>query len=185
MPTLLGILMVSLLSNTSMGASQFGKLELRHGKTAIESVRYIPDGKQFVSASFDGTVVMWNVRSGKRVWQHDLDEGSKSKNRYTISHILGMDLSPDGRTIAISYFQSLVVGDTVRGKDQYRIALLDSNNGQQIRNLTGHTFLIGQIAFSPNGELLLSESGDLSARLWKVRDGTEVLAIKLKEKGAA
>jgi WD40 repeat protein len=49
----------------------------------------------------------------------------------------------------------------------------------------GHTALIGRLAFSPNGELLLSESGDSTARLWNVDNGLEVLLIKLKERGAS
>jgi len=179
------LLAVTMLPNSCMGASQTKELELRHGKAAVTSVRNLPDGKRFISASFDGTVIMWDVQSGKRAWQVDLDEGSKSNDSYTISHILGMDLSPNGSVIAISYFQSHVVGETVKGQDEYHIALLDSRTGQVRRVLTGHTALIGRLAFSPNGELLLSESGDNTARLWNVNTGQEVLLIKLKERGAS
>lgn len=181
----IAVLAVTLLPNSCMGASQIRQLELKHGKTAVTSVRNMPDGKRFISASFDGTVVMWDVQSGKRVWQVDLDEGSKTNAGYTISQIFGMDLSRDGSTIAVSYSQGRVVGERLQGKDENHIALLDSRTGQVRKVLTSHTDHIGRIAFSPNGELLLSENADSTARLWNVNTGQEVLLIKLKERGAA
>jgi WD40 repeat protein len=179
-----GVVAVIMLAINIISASQAKELKLRHGTTSVYSVRNLPDGKRFVSASYDGTVIMWDVRSGKRVWKLDLDAGSRSKDSHTISNILGMDLSPNGNVVAISYEQSHVVQETVEG-GEFRIALLDSRTGQVIKILIGHTGLIGRLAFSPNGELLLSESGDSTARLWNVNTGQEVLQIKLKERGAS
>lgn len=127
---------------------------------------------------------MWDTRSRKRVWHVDLDVGSKSNDSFTISHIRDMDLSPSGSVIAISVHKSHVVGGTLTTKDEDYLALLDSRTGEISRILTGHSEPIGTLAFSPNGELLLSESGDRTARLWNVKTGQEVLQIKLKEKGA-
>jgi WD40 repeat protein len=181
----IAFLAVTLLPNSCMGASQTRQLELKHGKTAVTSVRFMPDGKRFISVGFDGTVVMWDVQSGKRMWQIDLDEGSKTNASYTTSQIIGMDLSWDGSAIALSYSQGRVVGERLQGKDENHIALLDSRTGQVMKVLINHTDHIGRIAFSPNGELLLSENADSTARLWSVNTGQEVLLIKLKERGAA
>jgi RHS repeat-associated protein len=57
--------------------------------------------------------------------------------------------------------------------------------GREIKILSGHTDLIGQIAFSPNGQQLLSESRDQTARLWNVSTGTQLLVTRLNERGAA
>jgi WD40 repeat protein len=184
------LLRVSLLAfvilfPTCIGISKTRERKFRHGKTTVNSVRNLPNGKQFISASYDGTVIMWDVHSGKRIWQADLDAKSKAENSHTISHILGMDLSANGLVVAISYSQSHVVGETLKGQSDYRIALLDSATGQVLRLLTGHTALIGGLAFSPTSELLLSESGDGTARLWNINTGKEVLVIKLKERGAS
>lgn len=181
----IGFLTLAMLVINNVGMSQSKGQKMRHGKTSIYSIRYFPDGKRFISASYDGTVMMWDIRSGKPVWQLDLDAGLKSKDSYTISNILGMALSEDGKIVAVSYDRSHVVRETLKGGGEFHIALLDSKTGQVRRVLIGHTSLIGRIAFSPNVELLLSESGDSTARLWNVNTGQEVLVIKLKERGAA
>lgn len=179
------LLALILVLNNSTGLSRTRELKMRHGKTTIISVRYLPDGKRFISASYDGTVIMWDRASGKRMWTLDLDQRTRTEKGHTISNILGMALSADGEMVAVSYSRANVVGDTLQGKDEERIGLLDSETGLETRVLTGHTGLIGRLAFSPNGELLLSESGDSTARLWNVKTGQQVLVINLKEKGAS
>jgi len=179
------IFLAALLHDGSMNTSSTKTLELHHGKTKIVSVRFTRDGGRLVSAGFDGTIAMWDSRSGKLIWKVDLDEGSKTESSHTISEILGMDLARDTGTVAVSYSRGHVVGDTLRGKDEYRIGLLDSLSGREGKVLAGHADQIGRIVFSPNGELLLSESADKTARLWNVQSGQQLLTIKLKEKGAA
>lgn len=179
-----GTLIVTLLYGGVMSRST-KRLELQHGKAAIESVRFTPNGKSLVSASFDGTLVMWNSVSARRIWTLDLDDASKTKASRTISEISFMDVSPDVGTIAVSYSRGRVVGNRLQGRDEYRIGLVDSATGRERRILEGHADIIGRIAFSPNGESVLSEGGDRTARLWNIHTGKEVLTITLKEKGAA
>lgn len=174
-------LLVVLMQNNSF--SQKKKLQLRHGESTINSVHFLPDGKQLVSTSFDGTVVMWNTTSGKRVWELDLDGKTRTKDRYTISHILEMVTSPDGNIISVSYSLASVIGETLQADNVYQIVLLDAKSGQVKKTLIGHTFLTSGLSFSPDGKLLLSVSGDQTARLWNVDTGKETLQIKLKEKG--
>lgn len=85
----------------------------------------------------------------------------------------------------MSYSKGYVVGQTLQGKRDERIGLLDSKTGREIKTLTGHAAPIGRVAFSPNGKSLLSESADSTARLWDVNTGGEVRVIKLKERGAS
>lgn len=179
------LLIVVLLPSSGSGSARARAPKMQHGKTTVISLRCLPGGGHCISSSYDGTIIMWDMRSGKRLWEYDYDARSKSNNTYTISHILGMDLSRDGSTVAASYTRNSVVGDTIKGRTEFGIALLDARTGQLKRVLSGHTDLIGKVVFSPDADLLLSESGDQTARLWNVRSGDEVLRIKLKEKGAA
>ena len=180
-----GALSTLLLVLGGMNISQAQQLTLRQGNETVESVRFTNDGKRFVSASIDGTVVMWNSRSGKIVWKVELDRPATTKESHPITQVLGMDLAPDDTTIAVSYSRSVVAADRLQGKDEYLIALLDPSTGRKIKELTGHTDLIGCVAFSPNGLFLLTESRDQTARLWDVKSGAQLLVTKLKEKGAA
>lgn len=174
-----------LCSGNASSVSQTKEMKMRHGAGTVYSVRHFPDDKRLLSASYDGSVIMWDLASGKRLWQVDLDADSKSSNSSTISHIRDMDLSPDGSIVAASYDRDHVVGDTIKGRTEFHIALLDSSTGRVSKTLTGHTDHIGRLAFSHNGELLLSESADNTARLWNVKTGQQVLLINLKEKGAS
>jgi WD40 repeat protein len=178
------MLVVSLLPKSCMGAPQTKAQKYQHGGDIIVSVRFTPDGWRFISASFDGTVAMWDARTGKRMWQVDLDGEARAQGGSTISHIHDMDLSPDGNMIAVSYSQDHVVGDRLAGKSEHRIGLLDARNGREQRAFIGHTALIGTLDFSRDGRLLASGSADYTVRLWNVSTGQQTLSISLKERGA-
>jgi WD40 repeat protein len=156
---------------------------LQHGQSSVVSVRFMRDGKSLLSASFDGTLVLWNLKTHKPLWKVDLDAKTKAEESHTISEILSMDVSPDGNTIAVAYNRSHVVGNTLNGKSEYRIGLLDSRDGREVRVVTGHTGLIGTVAFSPDGSLLASASSDFTARIWNVQTGEQVWSVKLKGLG--
>lgn len=175
--------MLVFLLGTSIDASRKGRRNFqmfKQGERTIISVRFFPQSNRLVAASIDGTVVTWDVRSGKRISQIDLG----SKEPRTIAQIFGMDLSANGRLIAIAYSRDRVIGTSLQGKTEYRIALVNSQTGQEERVLLGHTAQIGTLAFSPDGKLLASESADRSVRLWNVQTGQQVLSLTMREKGA-
>ncbi len=83
-------------------------------------------------------------------------------------------LSPDGALLAAgggNVVSKLRDGTTVsKGEIQLRRV----SDGALLHTLQGHTWGITSIAFSPDGILLASGSGDADAtiRLWRVSDGT-------------
>ena len=44
-------------------------------------------------------------------------------------------------------------------------------SGQALRELSGHQDWVGHAAFSPDGKLVVTASGDNTARLWEVATG--------------
>jgi WD40 repeat protein len=51
-------------------------------------------------------------------------------------------------------------------------------NGQLLRTLSGHTSLVHDAAFSPDGTTLVTASWDQTVRLWSVFDGEEVAVLR-------
>lgn len=104
-------LAVSLFPASAQSTRNARKL-LKQGDMFIVSTKFSPDSSKIVSASFNGTVEMLDIQSGTLLWQADLDDEAKAGVK-TVSSILDMDLSQDGKLVAVAYFQEDVVGGMV------------------------------------------------------------------------
>jgi parallel beta-helix repeat protein len=96
---------------------------------------------------------------------------------FTGSHtdrVFSVAFSPDGRLLASgSCGQRDSSGDCIQGE----IKLWDVASGSEVRTLTGHTDRVFSVAFSPDGRLLASGSGDNTIKLWDVASGSEVRTL--------
>ncbi len=124
---------------------QTGKPRLRWDRhdEAVQAVAHMPDGGHIVSGSSDGTLRIWDVRTGA--------------SRRTIAGVrLGayaVAVSPDGTRIAAGCKDGVV--------REFR-----SRDGLIIRQLEGHRGYIRAAAYTPDGTLLLSSADDGSIRAW-------------------
>lgn len=133
-----------------------GKL---HRHTApISGLAIAPDGKIAASSSYDRTVILWQLSTGRVL--HVL-------NSHT-GRIYGVDISPDGKWVASSS------GDK-------SIKLWKLSNGNLMRTLGGlfggHNQAVIAVAFSPNKRTLVSGSSDRSVKLWQISSGKELRTL--------
>jgi WD40 repeat protein len=79
-------------------------------------------------------------------------------------NVRALAYSPDGR-----YFLA----------NSYNAALLfDVVSGRQLRSFQGHTDAVTSVAFSPDGNTVLTGSNDETSRLWDVRTGKELRRLE-------
>lgn len=116
----------------------------------VWSVAYSPNGQWVASASWDGSVYLWDV-AGK-------NPPRSLQGRF--SRVYGSAFSPDGRHLASTYQDGSV-----------RVWLVE--DGSLRYECRGHEDRVYSVAFSPDGRFLTSGSSDRTVRLWALPDESE------------
>ncbi len=127
--------------------------ELKGHTQVINTVVFSPNGKILASGSHDGTIRLWDVKTGQLL--HTLTEYRNES---------GIAFSPNGSTLASGDFST--------------IRLWDVETGTFLRTIGEDLTSVKSIAFSPDGQVLVSGSRNdrggsnpYSLRLWDVSTG--------------
>ena len=129
-------------------------------KGAVAAVAVTPDGKLAVSAGSDGTLIVWEVASGRKL---------RTLTGHT-NWVNAVAVTPDGqRAVSASWDQTLKVWDL--------------GSGRELRTLTGHTNWVRAVAVTPDGQRAVSASEDKTLKVWDLETGA-VLATFTCDSGA-
>jgi WD40 repeat protein/tetratricopeptide (TPR) repeat protein len=126
---------------------------------SVTSVAFTPDGKQFVTGCRDGTVRLWDTATGKFI-------GERFRQVQVI--VSGVDVSPDGRTLAVA------TNIETRLDRQGYGYLVDLASGKPISPPLRHKGALLSVVFAPTGKTVLSASLDGIAQLWEAVTGLPV-----------
>jgi WD40 repeat protein len=114
--------------------------------SGVLSARFSPDGKQIVSASWDGTARIWNLPTGRALTQplqHDFE-------------VDAAEFSPDGKRILTRSLNAL--------------RIWDAQTSELVTEVKEQAGVFDSARFSPDSKLILGVS-DGTAHIWNAEDG--------------
>jgi class 3 adenylate cyclase/GTPase SAR1 family protein len=119
------------------------------GHTGIVSgVTVTPDGKMAISTSYDKTLKVWNLETGR----------CKATFEGHTEMVLRAAVTPDGKTI-------------VSGSEDNTLRVWDLITGSCRAILEGHTGGVNCLGVTPDGKTIVSGSDDNTLRVWDLMTG--------------
>ncbi|MCH7687639.1 MAG: WD40 repeat domain-containing protein, partial [Planctomycetes bacterium] len=134
------------------------------GHTAgVTYVAWMNDKRHAVSVSYDSTLRIWNVKSGK-------EEKKINLGRL----VSGLAVSPDDKVAAIGF-----------STEDGIVELWSLESGLRIGHLEGHNDRVSVLKFSADGSRLMTSCWDMSVRTWDVESSKMIREFKISNPDSA
>ncbi|RPJ24401.1 MAG: hypothetical protein EHM33_17965, partial [Chloroflexi bacterium] len=118
----------------------------------VSSIAFSPDGTRLITGSWDHTAKVWDMTTGAELFTFS-----------NFTEPVEAVFNPDGKELALNS------GNEVQ--------IWDFRKGEKLLTLFGHSNQVERVAFSPDGERLVTASLDGTARLWDATTGAELLTL--------
>ena len=146
-----------------------GKLikSYKREESVIHTLKITGDGKTLLCKGYDGSVRLWDIATGEKK-----DFLSKSAQGFNalLRHVLGSNVTEADLYLNKNNDDSIFAVGFENGE----IRLEDAITGEHLKTLQdrkGRKNYVHQLAFSPDGTLLVSNTSETPLHLWNVNSG--------------
>jgi WD40 repeat protein len=154
--------------------ARLGSARLRHGDPVV-FVAYLPGGKTLLAGGADGTLRVWDLKSGKEQKHFSHADNTQPRNvpfvRRGNNTPLLCALSDNGKVLATSVLNAMSV------------RLWDPATGKELRTVNINNVPVNAISLTADGKTLAASAADGAIRLYNVADGKEVRSFGLDPQG--
>ena len=135
-----------------------GKLSRTLERQGVAEGKSVDDGGRSIikKESADDTLVTWDARDGTELLTF------QQGNEYDVTTAA---FSPDGKRI-------------LTGDGENELKIWDTDNGDEVRTLRGHSETVTSAAYSPSGKQIVSASWDDTLRLWDADTGDDLKTLR-------
>jgi len=140
---------------------------LRGHRRPIHSAEFSLDGKRVLTHSWDDTIRVWNADTGKELLVAR-DEQTVRNGESELREDVGVAFGRDGELLI-----------TKRDEDGKFIRVRNIDMDKELAVLQAPNVAVSDVTFSPDGTRALAKANDLTAHIWDIASGKELVVLGL------